>query len=155
MKKIYILLLLSIILISGCENKEEATKNEYIAMKNETLDDANYINQPLPVDIVSTIARIGEEEVNYKVTISNPKENMHNIKVLLVHNYYTENVYPSIGLFNETKELLIDSQEDNVITLEDNIKTTTNISKLGLEMKLLIEYTDDAGERKDVYYKTT
>lgn len=155
MKKIYILLLMSLMLLSGCENQEENTKNEYLAMKNETFKEANYKEQSLPVDIVTTIGRIDEEKINYKVAISNPKENMHDIKVLLVHNYYTENVYPSIGVFDKTRELLIDNTEDNSIILEDTIQTTTNISRLGLELKVLIEYTDDLGERKDVYYKTT
>ena len=155
MKKIYILLFTSIILMTGCENQEEIIKNEYIAMKNDTLKETNYIKQSIPLDIITTIERIGEEEINYKVTFSNPKENMHDIKVLLVHNYYTESIYPSIGVFDETKELLVDNVETNSITLEDTIKTTTNISKLDLELKILIEYTDDLGERKDIYYKTT
>lgn len=155
MKRIYILLLLSLIFISGCENKEEAMKNEYLAMKNSTLDDKNYTNESLPVDIVTTIERVDEEEVDYQTTISNPKENMHNIKVLLVHNYYSDNVFPSIGLFDEPQELLVNSDEKQEITLKDTIKTTTNISKMNLELKILIEYTNDNGEKKDIYYKTT
>ena len=155
MKNKHIFLLISLLLLSGCQNQTEENKNEYIAMKKNTLNEDNYIEEELPVDIVTTIERVGEEDVNYKVTISNPKENMHDVKVLLVHNYYTENTYPSIGLFNETEELLINNQEKNTLALEDTIKTTKNISKLDLEMKLLIEYTNDYNEKKDIYYKTT
>ena len=154
MKKICILLL-SLILITGCENKKEATKNEYIAMKNATFNEKNYTNETLPVDIVTTIERINEEDVNYKTTITNPKENMHDVKVLLVHNYYNDDVFPSIGVFDEPQELLIDNTEETELTLTDTIQTTKNISKLNLELKLLIEYTDDDGEKKDIYYKTT
>lgn len=155
MKKIYILLLLSLILISGCENKEEATKNQYIAMKNETLNEKNYTKDSLPVDIVTTIERIDEESVNYKTTITNPKENMHDIKVLLLHNYYNDDIFPTIGIFDEPQELLINDNDDAQLTLEDTIQTTKNISKLNLQLKLLIEYTNDSGEKKDIYYKTT
>ena len=155
MKKIYILLLSSLFLMCGCENKEETTKNEYIAMKNETFNEKNYTKEFLPVDIITTIDRVDEEDVSYKTTITNPKENMHNVKVLLVHNYYNEDIFPSIGIFDEPQELLVDNTKDTELILKDTIKTTKNISKLGLELKLLIEYTNDAGEKKDIYYKTT
>lgn len=155
MKKEYILLIFSLFLISGCENKEEAMKNEYIAMKTETFNDKNYTKEKLPVDIVTTINRITEEEVEYKTTITNPKENMHNVKVLLVHNYYSEDRFPSIGLFDKPEELLTDSAEEVELVLKDTIQTTKNISKLNLKLKLLIQYTNDLGEKKDIYYKTT
>ena len=155
MKKIYILLLFSLVFISGCENKEEAIKNEYIAMKNETFDEKNYTEEELPVDIITTVERIDEEAVNYKTTITNPKENMHNVKILLVHNYYNEDIFPSIGVFDEPQELLVDNDEETKLTWKDTIKTTKNISKLDLKLKVLIEYTNDNGEKKDIYYKTT
>ena len=155
MKKIYILLLFSLVFISGCENKEEAIKNEYIAMKNETFDEKNYTEEELPVDIITTVERIDGEAVNYKTTITNPKENMHDVKILLVHNYYNEDIFPSIGVFDEPQELLVDNAEETKITLKDTIKTTKNISKLDLKLKVLIEYTNDNGEKKDIYYKTT
>lgn len=155
MKKVYILLLLNLIFISGCENKEEIEKNEYIAMKSETFNENNYKQNSLAVDIKTNIDRISEEEISYKTTITNPKENMHDVKVLLVHNYHCEDVFPSIGIFDEPGELLIDDNNTTKLVLNDTIKTTKNISKLGLELKLLIEYTDDNGEKKDIYYKTT
>ena len=47
------------------------------------------------------------------------------------------------------------SRENQELVLEDTIRTTKNLSKLDLELKLLIEYTNDNGEKKDIYYKTT
>ena len=155
MKKTYLLLIISLFFISGCENKEEVTKNEYLAMKNETIDEANYINDYLPLDIIVYIDRVGEEEIDYKVTLANPQENMHDIKALVVHNYYTEDVFPSIGVFDEVGELLIDDSNNSSLVLGDTIQTTTDISKLKLELKILIEYTNDNGEKKEIYYKTT
>ena len=154
MKKVCILLIFSL-LLSGCENKEETKKNEYLAIRSATLNAKNYVSEELPVDIVTTIERINDETINYKTEITNPKENMHEVKVMLVHNYQNEDVYPTIGVFDEPKELLIDNNESSELTLTDTINTTKNISKLGLELKLLIEYTDDLGEKKDIYYKMT
>ena len=157
MKRIIILLLFSLSFITGCETKEETSKKEYIAMKNDAFNETNYKKEELPFDIVTTINRVDEEEVNYQTKINNPKENMHNVKVLLVHNYYSEDIFPTIGVFDEPKELLLNNNNDNnnEIILKDTIKTTTNLSKLNLELKMLIEYTNDSGEKKDIYYKTT
>lgn len=152
MKKLYVILL-CLFFMTGCQNKEENVKNEYIAFKKEVLKSANYQEENLPVDIITTIERIDNENINYKTVINNPKENMHNIKIMLVHNYQNENLYPSIGIFDETKELLVENTEE--IILEDIIKSNENLSKLDLELKLLIEYIDDFGEKKDIYYKTT
>lgn len=154
MKKKVIILLFCIIFISGCENREEAVKNEYIAMKNQAFSFDEYTaKEALPVDIVTTIERINEELVNYKIVINNPKENMHDIKVIVVHNYYNEDVFPSIGVFNETKELLLDNPQE--LVLKDSIKTTNNISKLNLDLKIFIEFVDDFGKKRKINYKAT
>ena len=83
MKKIHILALIILLILTGCENNEENIKNEYIAMKNQTFDDKNYQNEAIPVEIITTIERIDEEAINYKVTIKNPQENMHDIKAMV------------------------------------------------------------------------
>ena len=155
MKRKYILLLFCLLFISGCENEKENLKNEYITLKNETLKEENYIECSLPVEIITTIERTDEENITYKTLITNPQENMHNVKAVLVHNYYNEDVFPSIGVFDETQELLVDNEENQELVLEATIRTTKNLSKLDLELKLLIEYTNDNGEKKDIYYKTT
>ena len=153
MKKLYVLLLFCLFFLSGCQNEKENKKNEYIALKKEVLKSGNHEYENLPVDIITTIERTDSENISYKTIITNPCENMHNIKVMLVHNYQNEEVYPSVGIFDEPKELLVENTEE--IILEDVIRTEKNISKLDLELKLLIEYINDFGEKKDIYYKTT
>ena len=155
MKTRYILLILVLFLITGCENEEENIKNEYIAMKNQVLDDHNYKEEELPVDIITSIERVNEEDILYEVTITNPKENMHNIKAMVVHNYYNEDVFPSTGVFDEPDDLLVGDEDKTELVLKDTIQTTKNISKLDLEVKVWIEYTNDSVEKKDIYYKTT
>lgn len=150
------LLIALIIILTGCTNNEENIKNEYIAMKSSLIEEkiTSKDVDALPIDIVSNIDRINEEEVNYKVIFKNPKENMHDIKAITVHNHYSEEIFPSIGVFNETKELLV-TDENKEIELTGTIKTIENISKMNLEIKLWIQYTNDSGEKKEIYYKTT
>ena len=154
MKKILLILFLSILLFTGCENKEEIEKNDYLDMKSQLLEHKEFVSlEELKCDIVVNIDRKDEEKVIYEVVLSKPKENMNNIKAVLVHNYYTEDVFPTIGLFDDTKSLFVNSQDS--ITLKGSIKTDKDIDNLNLMLKLLIRYTTDDGVKKDIYYKTT
>ena len=155
MKKRYIIPFICIFLLVGCSNKEEISKSEYINMKSNLLEKEKYTEKDnLPLDITIKIDRIDKEKIKYKVILSNPKENMKNIKAMVIHNYYTEELFPSIGIFDEKKELLTE-EKNNTIELENNIKTTKNISKLNLELKVWIEYTNNEGKKQELFYKTT
>lgn len=158
MKKTLLLMMILLIALTGCKNEEEDEKNEYLAMKSDLLakdkfDDASSMN----CDITFSLDRLDEEKVTYSVVLSNPKENMHDIRAIVVHNYYTEEVFPTVGLFDKPVDLLVNSQDekDNSVELVGNIETTDDIDNLDLELKILIEYKTDSGEVKDIYYKTT
>ena len=154
MKKI--LLIILIVFLTGCTNTEEDNKSEYIALKSNLLEEQiTNEKEELPVDITVNLDRINEEKIDYKVTLDNPKENMHNIKSLVVHNYYSDEIFPSLGVFNQKKELLVDTDLEEKIELTGEIKTIKNISNMNLEIKLWLQYTDDSGEIKEIYYKTT
>ena len=154
MKKVTIIFLLILILV-GCENKKEENKDEYISIKKQLLEEKEYTKrEDLPVDITVQIDRVDEEKVNYKVILNHPKDNMKDIKVLVINNYYNEEVFPSIGIFDDPKKLSTDEQ-DSSIELDSILKTTKNISKINLELKVWMEYINELGEKKEIYYKTT
>ena len=154
MKKKILIIILFILLFTGCENKEEIEKNDYLDMKSELLERKEFFSlDKLNCDIVVNIDRIDEEKVVYEVTLSNPKENMKNIRAILVHNYYTEDVFPTIGLFDKPQNLLINDNTN--ITLKGVIKTDKDIDKLNLVLKLYVKYLNDDDIEKDIYYKTT
>lgn len=156
MKRIFLVILLLLTLLTGCDNKEETEKNEYLAMKSDLLEVKKYTkSEDLNCDIVINVNRKNEEKISYDVVISNPKENMNNVKVIVVHNYYTEEVFPSIGLFDKTTSLKVGDGEDSQIKLSGTIETTNDIANLDLELKILIKYIDDNKQEKDIYYKTT
>ena len=154
MKRKIILLLISILILSGCENKEEELKKEYIEIKKDILEQTRITEkEKLPLDITVKIDR-EEEKIKYKVILNHPKENMKEIKAMVVHNYYNENLFPSIGIFDDKKELLVD-KTDTIIELEDTIESTKSISDLELEIKVWIEYKNDLGKKVNIFYKTT
>ena len=155
MKKEYIIFFLCLFLLIGCENKKEEPKDEYISLRNEILDKNEYMSSDeLPLDITIKTDRIDEEKVTYKIILDNPKENMKNMRGMIIYNYYTEEQYPTFGIFDDTKELLKDDNS-NPIEFVKTIETTKNLSKIDLGLKIWIEYTNDLDEKKEIYYKAT
>ena len=155
LKKIFGGLIL-LFLVTGCSNDtiDQEEKNEYLAFKSELVEkDSFSLSSELNCDITVSVDRIDSEVVSYTTVISNPIEDMNSVKMMVVHNYFTEDVFPTIGVFDEKRNLLVDSGED--ITLVGYIDTTKDIKKLDLELKIWIEYTDNDGNVKDIYYKTT
>ena len=74
---------------------------------------------------------------------------MHNIKALLIHNYDTIDVYPSIGIFDKEKELISGSNDS--IVLEGTIISSDDLSDV--KFKLYLEYTTDENEKEEIYYE--
>lgn len=156
MKKRLVLLIVFLLLVTGCGNKDEESKNEYLTIKSDLLDSTKFEKSDnVNCDITVSIDRINDEEISYRVIIDNPKENMNNIKAMVVHNYYTEDIFPSIGLFDDDESLIVGNEEVRGIELVGYIDTTKDIDELNLELKIWIQYIDDNGEVKDIYYKTT
>lgn len=158
MKKTLLLIVLLLFVLTGCKNEEESEKSEYLAMKSDLLAKEEFTDtSDIVCDITFSLDRLDEEKVTYSVILNNPKENMNDIKAIVVHNYYTEEVFPTIGLFDKSTDLLVNGQndKDSSVELTGNIETTNDIDNLDLELKILIEYKTDSGEVKDIYYKTT
>ena len=123
-------------------------------VESNLLEEKTYtLGSELPLDIVVEIDRMEEETVDYRVVFSNSEEDMYDIEAMVVHNYYNEDLFPTIGLFDEKQELLKDSED--TIELKDTIKTKKNLSAIDLELKIYIKYKDKDGEKKEIYYKTT
>lgn len=156
MLKKLITILLIFILMTGCkqETTDQEEKNEYLAYKSDLVDRTEFSeNDDLPCDITISIDRVNDESVSYTTVISNPKENMNNIKMMIVHNYFTEEVFPTVGVFDKGRSITVSDTSN--ITLVGYIDTTKDIKKLDLELKIWIEYKTEDGEVKDIYYKTT
>ena len=160
MKKLVVLVVF-IIFIVGCSNvkiennnKISEEKESYLAIKNELNAKEEYIsNDELPCNVTISVDRINSEEISYRAIIDDPKVNMYNVKALLIHDYFTEDIFPSIGIFDDPENLIIGSEEVKGISLVGYIETTKNIEELNLNIKLYIEYIDDEGNINKIYYK--
>lgn len=148
MKKIIILIPLLFVLV-GCTNKEEENKMAYLEYKNE-LEERDIFNgeENLDFNVYFNIEKINEEITDYSLIIDNPKINMYNVKALLIHDFINEDAYPSVGIFDDTRNL--NANSDDKIILNGSIQTINDISKT--KFKLYLEYTDDNNDLNKIYY---
>lgn len=152
--KSFIVICLSLFIV-GC-NKDEVyeDKEEYLKLKEELLNQEIFTNNnDINFDINISFDKITEEEISYRAIIDNPKENMHDIKALLIHEYSSDDIFPSIGIFDDKVDLLLTSNEVRGFSLVGYINT--NVESTDLNIKLYLEYKDDSNILKKIYYNST
>lgn len=157
MKKIFWIITL-VFLLSGCSKeltKEEIIYNDYVdKLKQEEKSEDN-----LPFDLEIFVDKIIEKEVMYRVIIDNPKVSLRNIEALVIHDKYTEDVYPSTGIF-ESKLCLIPGVINKTsnyvegIILAGYIPYEGDINNLNATFKVLFKYEDDEGVSHTIIYST-
>lgn len=148
MKK-FILIIPIFLLLIGCSNKVEDDKFAYIEYKNNLEAQEEFAdNESLDFNTFFNIEREGDN-VKYSLVINNPKVNMYKIKALVIHNYDTIDIFPSVGIFDETRTLLSGSNDE--IKLEGNIVSSDDLS--GVNFKLYLEYENDDNEKQEIYYE--
>lgn len=157
MKKILSIIILMFLLTACSTNltNEEKTYNEYVSYLKQNI---NYESN-LPFDLEIYVDKIKETEVMYRVIIDNPKVSLRNIEALVIHDKYTEDVFPSSGIF-ETKLNLIpgvinkSSNYVEGIILAGYIPFEDDIKNLNASFKLLFKYEDDEGKIHTIIYST-
>ncbi len=164
MKKLIVVLGFLLIFVAGCssdvkvlvDNTVEEEKNDYVTYKNKLQNVSEFTSEDdIPCDIITSIDRVNEEEVSYRVILDNPKVDMYDVKALIIHDYFTEDIFPSIGIFDDPLDLIIGDEEVKGIQLVGYIKTKDAIENLNLELRIWIEYKNVTGETMTVYYKPT
>ena len=157
MKKIFWIITL-VFLLSGCTKeltKEEIIYNDYVdKLKQEEKSEDN-----LPFDLEIFVDKIIEKEVMYRVIIDNPKVSLRNIEALVIHDKYTEDVYPSTGIFENKLSLIpgvINKTSNYVegIILAGYIPYEGDINNLNATFKVLFKYEDDEGVSHTIIYST-
>lgn len=157
MKKIFWIITL-VFLLSGCTKeltKEEIIYNDYV----DKLKQEEKIEDSLPFDLEIFVDKIIEKEVMYRVIIDNPKVSLRNIEALVIHDKYTEDVYPSTGIFESRLSLIpgvINKTSNYVegIILAGYIPYEGDINNLNATFKVLFKYEDDEGVSHTIIYST-
>ena len=95
----------------------------------------------------------------YRVIIDNPKVSLRNIEAIVIHDKYTEDIYPSSGIFEEKLNLIpgvINKSSNYVegIILAGYIPFEGEEKDLNATFKLLFKYEDDDGNSHTIVYST-
>lgn len=154
----YLLLILSLFILTGCNNNVSSEKKVYDKYINELEKSSNEVVD-LPFNIEVYVDKIIETEVMYRVIIDKPKIALRDIEAIVIHNMYTEDVFPSSGIF-DTKYSLI----PNVINKSSNyiegiiligyIPFEGEIKELDVTFKILFKYKSDDGKEHTITYST-
>ena len=145
MKKILICLLL-IFFICGCTSSE---KKEYLNYINE-LKEVKESSKSYPFNIEVKYDKLIDQEVRYQVILDDVKEDIKDITIICYHDKKTEDVYPSIGIFDD-KENLLKNKKPSGLILVGYIPYKKDIDSLKITMKVLIKYKINNKEYKKYY----
>ena len=152
MKKRIFLTLLIVILFTGCTkeiNKEKVIYNDYV----KELEKIEKTSDNIPFSIETKFDKIIDGEIRYQVIIDNVKEDIFDIEAISIHNHKTNDIFPSIGIFDEKQDLFLNKKPSGVI-LVGYIDYKKDIEDFKCKIKLLVKYkTSDKKEHK-VYYVT-
>jgi len=137
MKKSIIFLLLIIIFLCGC-NHVSKEKNIYLDYIKE-LEKVSKSDEDIPFDIEVRYDKLIKSEVRYEVILDNVKENISNISMIAVHNRKTDDVYPSIGIFDKKESLKVNEKPSGLI-LVGYVDYKGDIKNFKMKTKVLIKY---------------
>lgn len=130
----YIIILLLLFSFFGCSKKseEQLSYESYV----EELKNSNYSSiEDGPFDLSIYYDKILDDEVIYRLVLDKPTEELKNMEVIVIHNYETNDIFPSSGIF------------DNKYNLNPNIIDIDNNYSKGI---ILVGYIDYSGETDDL-----
>ena len=149
MKRI-IIFIIPLLFLIGCTSELEVEKYEYLTYKSELQEKDEFESEEeLDFNTYFNIIRENNEKVVYSIVIDNPEVDMYNVKALLIHDYMTEDVFPSVGIFDEPVILLCNS--DNKIILKGDIYSEKNLTDT--KFKLYLEYENSEGLSNKIFYE--
>ena len=150
MKKILLIILL--ILFTGCSNSEDSMN---LKIYKKYIDDLSKITESsknIPFDIAVQYSKLDDEEVMYQVIIDNPIEDIYSIEAIAIHDKETDDIFPSIGIFDDREKLEVGKKPSGII-LVGYLDYNGDINDFECEMKVLVKYKINNINKK-VYYVT-
>lgn len=154
MKKI-ISLIIIIILITGCS---QSKNSDYLASINELRKASTSSNNSYaPFNIGFKVIKENEANIQYTLTLSNPKEPVYNIKVVIVHDYPGNDSYPNIGYNGKEYSLIpkvINEKSGYLkqIVLSGYIDFEGELNTFDATFKVKVEYQDQKQVSHVIYY---
>ena len=147
MKKLLILLLFLLCLV-GC-SKEQPQESDYEIAVRE-LESASLFSQDYPFTVEASVEKLTDQEMVYHITIDSPKEELYQVKALVMHDKSTEDIYPSIGILDDSIDLIPGKEDVKGIVLIGYLPYQDE-SSFDLSFKLMVEWKNKENITKKVY----
>ena len=94
--------------------------------------------------------KLTDQEMVYHVTIDSPKEELYQVKALVMHDKSTEDIYPSIGILDDSIDLIPGKEDVKGIVLIGYLPYQDE-SSFELSFKLMVEWKNKENITKKVY----
>lgn len=148
-------IVICLLLVTSCANDNQIDLYNHFVMEINNYDK---VSDNLPFDITVNLDKVIDSELTYRVIIDNPKEIVNNIKVIVVHNHNTDDIYPTSGIFEEPLNLapdMVDLNNHNAkgIILIGYIDYDKDIDSFTGLFKVLVQYEEESGQHKQIYYE--
>ncbi|MBQ1496584.1 MAG: hypothetical protein IIZ40_04490 [Bacilli bacterium] len=153
MKKRILVFILLIIFMTGCEKCNVSKEKEMYVNYIKELKEVKKSSTNIPFDIEIKYDKLTNNEVRYQVIIDNVKENIYNISAITIHNKETQDVFPSIGIFDEKETLKVNEKPSGLI-LVGYIDYSGKLTDFKCVNKVLIKYVTENKKMHKVYYVT-
>lgn len=150
MKKKLGIIFLIIIFICGCGKLSDEDKVYKDDVK--ILEDKEEFDTTFPFDIDVDVYKLTDYEVTYRMHLDNIKDGINNIKALVIHDRKTDDVYPSVGIFEDKIDLKKEKKKG--ILLVGYIDYKGNIEDFKATFKVMITYEENGKEVTKFYKKS-
>lgn len=152
----YIILIIIIFSFTGC-TKETIENKIYKSYINELKENNNLSDDDGPFDLNIYYDKLIDDEVMYRVILDDPTSILNDVEILVIHDYETEDIFPSSGIFDTKYSLKPDTidMKNNYtkgIILVGYIDYDGDIEDLNINFKVLIKYNDEHGNQVKYYY---
>ncbi len=147
-KKISVLFLL-FLLLTGCTKLQ--ANDKFYTQEVKVLQQQEQFDQEFPFEINISIERLTKYEITYHLVIDHFEQDVNNIKALVIHDQKTDDVYPSIGIYEEKVDLVRAKKKG--ILLVGYIDYSKDIKDFKGTFKAMISYTQGKKEITKFYKK--
>lgn len=114
MRKLPVLILTALLLMSGCSNgdtSDKDLKNTYNSFVDSILDNNGAQSKDIPFTHTLTVEKDSEGKYRYEIKIDDPRVAMYNIQMMVVDKN-TSGEYPFIGLASDDVFHMVPNQEN-------------------------------------------
>lgn len=145
------------LLLCGCSrSNQKELENKYYIYVKDTQECIYFSDIEYDFDLQITLEKLNDDYLIYRLYIDHPKDDIYDVEALITHDFKTEDVFPSSGLYEEPLSLYKNAESEDYIKgiiLSGYIETNKEIKDLDITFKTLIRAKNRLGYYKEYCYE--